>query len=151
MDLSSSLAYPPGLGSRTHLSVFLLSSHWVRRFFIVRSFEFPPPFLFKVSQAFSQQFWRFGFSSLRFFQSPSTTTYKLQLCHTRSSFVLHARRSSHPRGEAIVMTWAHDLLHDVAYSFHPQCDLILTRPTNSAHLFKRYHPQTYWASAYEEC
>ncbi len=47
-----------------------------------------------------------------------------------------------------VMTWARDLSHDVAYSFYPRCDLILT---NSAHLFKRYHPQTYRARAYEVC
>ncbi len=45
-----------------------------------------------------------------------------------------------------VMTWARDLSHDAAYSLHyPRCDLILTKPTNSAHLFKRYYPQTYEA------
>ncbi len=31
---SSSSVYPLGLGSRAHFSVFLLSSHWVRRFSI---------------------------------------------------------------------------------------------------------------------
>ena len=36
------------------------------------------------------------------------------------------------------MTWARDLSHDAAYSLHPsnfQYDLILTKSTNSAHLF----------------
>ena len=36
----------------SNLSIFLRSSQGVRRFFIVRSFEFPPPFPFKVSEVF---------------------------------------------------------------------------------------------------
>ncbi len=51
-----------------------------------------------------------------------------------------------------VMTWARDLLCDAVYSLHPshQCDLILMKSTNSAHLFKRYYSQDYRARAYED-
>ncbi len=53
----------------------------------------------------------------------------------------------------LVMTWTRDLLRDAAYSLYSshQCDLILTRSTNSAHLFKRYYSQAYKAQAYKDC
>ncbi len=39
-SLSSFSAYPSGLGSRAHHSVFLFSSQWVRKFFIDRFLSF---------------------------------------------------------------------------------------------------------------
>ncbi len=142
-SFSSPSAYPSGLGSRAYLLVFLLSSHWVRRFFIDRSLlVFLHSFLLRFG----------GFSSISEFrvfnhlppQLTSTLTYYL---------LSHACRSSRLRGEAIVMTWTHDLLCDTAYSLHPshQCDLILTKSTNSAYLFKHYYSQAYKARAYKDC
>ncbi len=46
-NAGSSSAYPSGLGSRAHHSVFLLSSHWVRRFFIDQYLSF---FLLGIDQ-----------------------------------------------------------------------------------------------------
>ncbi len=75
--------------------------------------------------------------------------------NSNSKFVLHNWSMQNGNFVGInVMTWARDLLRDAAYSLHPshfQCNLILTKSTNSAHLFKRYHPQTCWACAYEDC
>ncbi len=89
-SLSSSSAFPPGLGSRAHLSVFLLSSHWVRTFFIDRSLSvFLRSFLLRFG----------GFSSIsevRVFthlppQLTSTLTYYL-LPHACQSSVLEGKQ-----------------------------------------------------------
>ncbi len=95
---SSSSAYLPGLESRAHLSVFLLSSYWVRKFFIDRAPDFLPRFLIKFKEFFYQLNIRFPPQSLtrfrRFFP------YK----QSRDLKCLHAYRSSYPRKKAIVMS-----------------------------------------------
>ncbi len=52
------------------------------------------------------------------------------------------------------MTWACDLSHDAAYNLHLsyfQYKLIFIKSTNSAYLFKYYHPQAYKAQIYKVC
>lgn len=67
-------------------SVFFLSFHRVRGFFIVRPFEFLPLFHLRFRRFFSSvpevQFFLLFLKS--FFQPPSITTYQLQL-YSRSS------------------------------------------------------------------
>ncbi len=52
-SFSSSSIYPLELKSQAHLLVFLLSSNWVRRFFIHRSFSSPSPSFAETLKVFS--------------------------------------------------------------------------------------------------
>ena len=101
------LSVPPGARRLSTSTIFRFSSAVSRQGFGGFSSIDLPVFLHHFPPGFWRVFTDSGGWSVPIIYSSHSYNY------------LHARRSSRPRGEAIVMTWARDLSRDAPYSLHP--------------------------------